>query len=763
MNNQESGSQRPEGGLNATASGAPQAGGPATFAGGAAGGGPAGGGDSPPTLLTFTVDDGIGLLRLGHPSEKIVVLNEGRMAALEKQLEFLTNQRSLKGLIITGASPGGFCAGADISAIDGVTDPATGEALARKGQSVFQKIADLPYPTVAAIQGACAGGGCELALACTHRIISAARESKIGLPEIKLGILPGFGGTQRLPRLVGIRKGLDLILKARLLSGEEARRAGLVDAVVGAAGTALPELEKALLVHAAGLITRGSKPSRQLPFVERFLTFNGLGRKIVRGKSEALVKKETKGLYPAPIRAIESVFYGLEHGLIAGLEQEARFLGELVVGSECKSLVHIYRVSESASKLGRSVAAELAALEVTVVGAGVMGAGIASSFLARDVPVTLQDSSPEALEKGRAHIQSTLGGRRGLSAEAKSALLQKLRIGSGKEPVREGARAIVIEAIVEDLGVKQKVLGEYASHVGPTGILATNTSSLSVSALADTLPNPERVVGIHFFNPAEKMPLVEVVRAKKTNEKTLVLAAAAVSHLGKYPIVVEDVPGFLVNRVLTPYLAEAGTMLSQGVAIRAIDKAALQFGMPMGPIRLLDEVGLDVAAKVQSVITEAYGDRMAGPAYAALLVQNGRLGKKNGRGFYKYEEGRESDDPSVLTLLGLPSRAEPWILESDLAMRLILPMVNEAVRCLDEGVAGMPGADAAGQIDLGTVMGTGFAPFRGGVLWYAESIGAAELRGLFDDLTKKYGKRFLPCDGIVRRAELGASFYQGLE
>ena len=711
------------------------------------------------SMVVLSEHGGVALLRLGGPGEKIVVLTERRMDALAKTLSAIAKRTDLLGLVIAGPEGGAFCAGADISVIRDIASAEQGTALARRGQEVFSLIASLGIVTVAAIRGACVGGGCELALACTHRVLLGSRDTKIGLPEVKLGILPGFGGTQRLPRLVGIRKAFELMLKGRLLSADEARRIGLASHIV-------PEHEATSIETVAIEIAAGKRrlTAPKLKTVDSLLTFTRIGRKLVRKAAESAVRQETKGFYPAPFRILEIACAGLELGITRGLELEARALGELVITEECKSLVHIFRISESASKIGKLLADEAAALPATVIGAGVMGAGIASCFLLKGNRVTLSDANPDALVRGKEHIRRGIDSRRGLSDEKKASLLQLLSTETSSSEANTTATSIderiVIEAVVENIDVKKQVLGGAANRITEGSILATNTSSLSVTEIAELLDHPSRVLGLHFFNPAEKMPLVEVVRAKQTDERSILLAAAVATHVGKYPIVVEDVPGFLVNRILTPYLAEAGTLLSQGLAMGVIDRAALQFGMPMGPIRLLDEVGLDVAAKVAVVIEHGYGLRMQGPNFAEQLVAAQRLGRKNGKGFYLYDGKKEINDPEVKGLLQLPSAPDARLRDEDTLDRLLLPMINEAVRCLDEGVAGATGIEAACQIDLGSVMGFGFPPFRGGVLRYAESRGAETLLKRLNDFVLRYGSRFQPADGIVARAASGTSFYQ---
>lgn len=703
----------------------------------------------------------LAIIRLGSEEERIAILTSTRMESLAEAIEEVRKKSGVRGLVITGASISGFCAGADINVINSVAEPAAGQQLAERGQEIFGILASCPFTTVAAVSGACVGGGCELALACDYRVLLDRSDTKIGLPEIKLGILPGFGGTQRLPRLVGLRQALDVILQGRVLPAGRALRMGLADKLVPADAEQpdndAPALEKTASDIALGKLTVSRK---KLGIVDRALTYTQFGRGFVRSRARAGVMKSTKGHYPAPPRALDVTVGGLAGDLAVGLREEAKALGELIVTPECKSLVHLYFLTENASKLGRAAQVEVEHADVAVVGGGVMGAGIAACFIGQGIPGVLIEPIEEARKKAAARVKGSLEKRRSLSEEEKREYLGRLKI---TEDLKAAGRAtVVIEAIIEDLEVKKELFLEVEQIVTDKTILASNTSSLSIRTLAQSLSDAGRVIGMHFFNPAEKMPLVEVVRGENTSERSVAYVSALIAKLGKYPVVVDDVPGFLVNRILSPYIAEAATLLSQGLSIDQIDKAALKFGMPMGPIRLLDEVGLDVVQKVKQIMTSAYGARMDSPDVLTALVSGGRLGKKSGRGFYQYDNGDEQVDEEVYSLIERSSVSSDSVRAAQIQDRLILSLVNEAVRCLDEGVAGVPGGEAAGQIDLATVMGMGFAPFRGGVLRYAESLGSAEVKKRLEAVAEQQGERFVPCEGIVRRAEEGKSFYEAL-
>jgi 3-hydroxyacyl-CoA dehydrogenase/enoyl-CoA hydratase/3-hydroxybutyryl-CoA epimerase len=685
-------------------------------------------------------ESGVAVLRLGHVGDALVTFDEQRMNSLKSKLEELGRSRPTA-LIIAPVSEEMFCAGADLKLIERVTDPAEGAKLAKIGQDIFAMIERLPFPTIAAISGPCVGGGCELALACRYRIITDSKNSSIGLPEIQLGILPGFGGTQRLPRLVGLPLALDVILAGKILKPQKALKIGLVDEIVPFA---------TLIGRAEALVVGSAKTKRRaLSLKDRFLTFTGIGRGLVAKQVGAKLRAQTKGFYPAPPKALEAAIAGLA-SRDGDYALEARYLGELVASRESKALVRIFFLNEGAKGIGKSGKKLVEGLSATVVGAGVMGAGIAGSLARSGMSVVLQDTDDAAVARGINHIKSGLERSSSLSPQEKSFIVNRVEPTS-KDSASTANSGVAIEAVFESMEVKKKLFSRLASVMSNESILATNTSSLSVSEIAKGLPNPERVIGMHFFNPVEKMPLVEIVRAERTNDKTVVMTAALAVKLGKSPIVVKDVPGFLVNRILTPYLCEAAFLVQEGVSITEIDKAATAFGMPMGPIRLLDEVGLDVAGHVVDIMVAGYGERMNSPNMSAKLAALGRKGRKTNSGFYDYVGDAVVPFPDLNQVLGITASVS--YSREQIQDRLLLRLVNEAVRCHDEGVAGYPGKDAVNQIDLGSVMGFGFPPFRGGLLFWAESIGAAEIYRKLSELHSKFGARFEPASGLKKRAE----------
>jgi 3-hydroxyacyl-CoA dehydrogenase/enoyl-CoA hydratase/3-hydroxybutyryl-CoA epimerase len=699
------------------------------------------------TSLRFT-EGGTAIIDLGSAEEHVVTLNAERLESLRANIAE-ARAKLAKGLVIIGPSEGMFCAGADISLIGSVTSQSEGEHLASLGQKVFDEIEALSIPTVAAISGPCVGGGCELALACKYRIISNSPKSLIGLPETKLGIIPGFGGTQRLPRLIGLPAALDIILAGKTLRAKKAKDIGLADEMVG-----YDKLLDTAIKVASGALKLKRKP---IGFVNNFLTFSAIGRSIVENKTKKLLAKQTKGFYPAPPTALNAATYGLKNGQAAGMKYEAAQLGRMIVSPESKALVNLFFLSEGAKGLGKSARSEIKGLFGAVIGAGTMGAGIAEILAQSEHRVILHDKSEESINKGLALIRKDISKISYLSESEKNLILNRVERHDQDAPVY-GSVNFVVEAVFEDMNLKKKILGDMSKKVRNDAIIATNTSSLSVTEIASAIDKPERVIGMHFFNPVPKMPLVEIIRAEQSSPKTIAMTAALATKLGKFPIVVNDVPGFLVNRILFPYLNEAMYMVMDGYNIVDIDKAALKFGMPMGPLRLLDEVGLDVGGHVAEIMHNGYGERMAAPPLAALMDKAGRKGRKNGKGFYDYNGKEETPFAGLRTTLNITKTPPPVNYEA-MAERLLFNMINEAVRCLDEGVAGQPGKEAANQVDLGSVMGFGFPPFRGGILFYADTVGAAKLHEKLEQLAKDFGPRFTPWQGIAARIKSGKNFH----
>lgn len=724
-------------------------------------------------------DDGVGYVVFDDPARGHNVLTEDVLGALDAAVaraEEAVAAGELAVLLIRSEKPGSFIAGADVNSIAHVGDAAAGADGARAGQAVFSRIAALAVPTVAALDGVCLGGGTELALACDYRVAADHSTTRIGLPEVQLGILPAWGGTTRLPRLVGLRAALDLMLSGKPATVSKARRIGLVDQVFPA-----PQFQERSLAFARkhaflpGNGPKGGGPKgdgrrradharakgkpkrRSRGILAWMLDGTRPGRAIVLRTARKQVMKRTGGRYPAPLKILDVVRRGFGRSVADSMEMEAAAAGELVVSPVCKNLLFLFRLRERARKGPWSEGGRAKAVDrIAVIGAGVMGGGIAQIAAYRGISARMKDIRHEAVAAGLAFVRSVFDEevkRRKLrSREAR----QKMALVSGTlDYGGVGQAGLVVEAVVERMDVKRQVLAETEAVMDPDAVLATNTSSLSVDEMATGLSRPEKFGGMHFFNPVHRMPLVEVVRGSRTHPDTVETIAALAVRLGKVPVVTADGAGFLVNRILGACLNEAGHMLDEGLDARAIDRAWTDFGMPMGPYRLIDEVGIDVVNHAGATLAEAFGER-AFPAPALVaLGKSGRLGRKGGRGFYQYPKGKPPRfDPSVYADMAISAGRSPAA-ASAVQDRLVLAMVNEAGRALEEGIVA-----SAGDVDLGMVMGTGFPPFRGGLLKYADDRGTGDVLAELKRLEQRYGGRFAPCAVVRQLGDSGGSFHQ---
>lgn len=693
-------------------------------------------------------DDGTAHLVADHPSRKLNVLDLDALASLESALTTL-EAAPPRGLLVRSAKPGSFIAGADLGVLARVTSEAEVEAYVRRGQAAYARLAALSCPTLAVIDGVCLGGGLELALACDSRLAADEPRTRIGLPEVQLGLLPAWGGTTRLPRLVGVPAALDLILAGRQLDARRAEKLGLVARAVPAAW-----LDTRARDHLEALIARPAERRRDRhrprTVLDAFLSGTTAGRALALSQARRGVLARTGGRYPAPLAVIDVLDHTLGRPLEEGFAAEARQAPRLICGDVCKNLVRIFQMSEDAKRAPVVNDASLRAAEVrhlVVAGGGVMGAGIAELAARQGVRVRLREVRPEALQKAMATVYALARDRARRRREGARGIEDVMsRLSPTLELTGLAHADFAIEVVVEDPEVKRRVFAELEVRVPPTALLATNTSSLSVDALAEGLRHPERFVGFHFFNPVHRMPLVEVVRGARTSDAALVSAVGFARRLGKTPVVVKDSPGFVVNRVLMPYLREALHLLEEGYTVRDLDAAMRRFGMPMGPFEVLDEVGLDVAAKAAGVLTRAFPTRMTTSAVLDRMVEAGRLGRKTGRGFLLHRGRRRRADETLGALLRLPAARRPASLEP-LAERMALAMVNESARCLEEGIVDGPEA-----IDLALVFGAGFPPFRGGPLRHADEVGVERVVERLRALAAEQGPRFEPCALLVERA-----------
>ncbi|HUF12516.1 MAG TPA: 3-hydroxyacyl-CoA dehydrogenase NAD-binding domain-containing protein [Longimicrobiales bacterium] len=695
------------------------------------------------TTVRLDVAAGLAEVVFDNPAGKAVVLTSDVMRRLDgilSEIEGLARAGDVRAVVFRSAKDGMFVAGVNVDEIADVTDRDEARDKARQGQQLFRRVDHLPVPSVAAIDGTCLGGGTELALACTWRIASDRRETKIGLPEVRLGIIPGFGGTTRLPRLIGLPAALDLILTGRTLDARRAQRVGLID----------ERVHPSILLRRARELAReaaaGQRPDRSLPLTQRLMA--GPARKLVLRKARAGVMKETRGAYPAPLRALRVIDEGLGRSVDRQLALEADAVAELVPTGVSKNLIHVFHLMEDAKKAAPS--ADPQPVErVGVLGAGVMGGGIAQLLAYNSVGVRLKDIQEQALGLGLRHARElfdkAVKSRRMQRREADQAMN---RISPTLEYSGFGSLDLVIEAVVERMDVKKSVLREVEGRVDAECVLTSNTSSLSITEMAAALERPERFAGMHFFNPVHRMPLVEVVRGERTSDETVATVFRLARDLGKTPIIVRDGPGFLVNRLLAPYLNEAGWLLSEGASIEQVDRVMVEFGMPMGPFRLLDEVGLDVARHAAETMHASFGERFRPSPPLAALARLDRLGRKGDSGFYVYEDGREKGvDGSIYAALGSDVPTERRKMNDEtIRTRLLYPMVNEAARVLEDGIV-----RNAGDVDLGLITGTGFPPFRGGLLRWADTIGLHNIAQRLGHWKSQHGPRFAPAPSLKDR------------
>ena len=701
-------------------------------------------------------DDGIAVVTIDLPGESQNVLNRALMEEAVQCADTLDEDDSIKGVIFISGKPGSFIAGADIDMLRSCTSAAEVTELSRAGQAFMDRIANFRVPVVAAIDGSCLGGGLELALACHGRVCTDSGKTALGVPEVMLGLLPGSGGTQRLPRQVGIQAALDMALTGKQIVPAKARRMGLVDDVVPA-----PILEDAAVKRVKELQEKQRGNKRRRSWMDTFLEGNPIGRRVVFDQARKQAQKRSRGNYPALPRIIECVEAGMNQGVEKGLELEAKRFGELAMTPQARQLMNIYFATTAIKKdTGTDADAVPRTVQrVAVLGAGLMGAGIAFVTTNKaELPVRLKDVKVEGLNKGMQHINGEIQAKvKRRSLTPFEADVQLNRVTPTLDYSGFNGIDMAIEAVFEDLDLKQRMVRDVETHGGEGTIFATNTSSIPITRIAEGAERPHNVIGMHYFSPVEKMPLLEVIATEHTDPEVIATTVDVGRRQGKTVIVVKDGAGFYVNRILAPYINEACHMLSEGVPIDRIDETMLNFGFPVGPFALLDEVGLDVTAKVAPILHDAFGDRMKPVAEANKMIEDGRYGKKSDKGFYKYGgnkkkgSGKEVDN-SVYSLLGVdPSNQAP---ADDIIDRTLLLMVNEAARCWDEGVI-----RTLRDGDIGAVFGIGFPPFRGGPFRYMDARGIRETVERLQDLQAKHGERFAPAPILERMASSGETFH----
>ncbi|MFA6917061.1 MAG: 3-hydroxyacyl-CoA dehydrogenase NAD-binding domain-containing protein [Parachlamydiales bacterium] len=707
--------------------------------------------------------DGIALLTFNLPNEKVNKFNLAILAELDELIDTIAKDSSIKALKIVSGKDDVFIAGADLHSFEpAFDDPSIAEKIINTGHRVFNKLSSLPFPTIAVIHGACLGGGLEFVLSCTYRIVSDHPKTLLALPEVNLGIFPGWGGTQRLPRLVGLTEGLNMILTGKMVPAVKAYKAHLADAIF-----AWQFLQPKADEFIKQILTSEGKKKvldrrQQLSFVNKLMQNNPLGRSFVFYQSKKAVLEKTHGHYPAPLIALDVIKNTYTLPLNEGLKKEAdTFIAKIPEGfANAPDLISLFFTQEAAKK-ETGAPENIKGKEITssaVIGAGTMGAGIAWLLADHNIFVRLKDVSWDLVGKGIGFARGYFN--KGVKAKKITCydLDRRFQLISGSIDYSGFDHAeIIIEAATENLELKKKIFQEVEANVKPDAIIASNTSSLTIEEMSEGMQHPERFVGMHFFNPVNKMPLVEVVAGKHSSPQAIASTVSLCRKLGKTPLVVGDCHGFLVNRIFMQGANEVMLMLEEGYSWDELKNQVLNYGMPMDPFELADEVGNDVSYKVGKTFEKAYGERMRPAKILQLMTEKQLYGKKNGKGFYIYQGSKKTQNPEINDLIKQVGRKQPNNYNEDIIPRFIYGMVNEASRCLEEGIISRPDF-----LDLGLIMGIGFPPFRGGLLRYADKVTPQNIVATLRRLETQQGSRFKPSNLLVKKAESNTLFYPPL-
>jgi len=716
---------------------------------------PAGPGTNTVAIRT-DLRDGVAVVTLDLPNEPVNKINRAVKDEMHALLDRLDADPNVVAAVLISGKPDTFIAGADIEEFTQLPDAAAAERLSRDGQALVELFEKSRIPFVAAIHGACMGGGLETALACTWRIATDHPKTVLALPEVQLGLIPGAGGTQRLPRLIGVRAALDMILTGKNVRAKKALATGLVDEMVH------PAILERVAVQRARELAEGKRKRvrRNGGMAGLALDDNPIGRGIVFRKAREATLAKTHGNMPAPIAAIDAMEAGYGKGIAAGYREEARLFGEMAATNVSKELIYLFFATTALKKdtglPPGHVATPQPIDKLGILGAGFMGAGIASVAVQQGTLVRLKDADWPRIAKGVAAINAVVKERLAKRQITKVQYGDMMSLVGGTVDYTGFASCdLVIEAVFEDLAVKQTVLREAEHVMKPSAIFATNTSTIPIARIAEASERPERVLGMHFFSPVHKMPLLEVIVTPETADEVTASTVAYGKKLGKTVIVVRDGPGFYVNRILSPYVTEAGRLLDEGVAVDAIDSALVDFGFPVGPINLIDEVGLDVAGKSGQIMFEAFGARFTPPESIRKVIDAGRLGRKSKSGFYFYDAAgkKGSVDQTVYEIFS-PNRPRGTLAAEEIQRRTVYAMLNEAARCLADGIIRSP-RDG----DVGAVFGIGFPPFRGGPFRYMDTIGIDTLVEQLDELNDRFPGRFEPAPILVQMARARTTFH----
>ncbi len=704
--------------------------------------------------LSFPESD-IALLTFDDPKKGANILSSHVLEELSKHLDSLENRTDLAGLVIRSGKPGMFIAGADLREFAASFDVPKSEVadMCNRGRKVFQRLSNCPFVTVAAIDGICVGGGAELAIWCDRRILADDPKTQFGFPEVKLGLFPGWGGTARSSRIIGLGNAVEMVTSGESIDARTAYKMGLASDFV----------TPAALQEAAIRLVRAEHRSKQ--YLEDRKRWGGpvdideteLG--FLGATASAVIQQQTKGHYPAPMAALEVMLGAAGSDIDSACAAEAEGMAALFGSPVNRALINVFFLTDRNKKdtgVDCPNVPTRPIKSVAVIGSGIMGQGIAAANLRRDVPVAMTDAIPKALATAVQKILEEVSyNRQTKGPDPKRAVKYAALLNATTTDAELAACDLVIEAVVENPDVKRQVFARLEPQLRDDAILASNTSTIPITQLAQGLKHPQRVCGIHFFNPVRKMPLVEVIRGKQSSDETIASAVAYAKSIGKSPIVVNDGPGFLVNRLLFPYMNESIELLLDGAEMSAIDRAARNFGMPMGPIALFDVVGLDTAFYAGRVMYDAFPDRVVVSPVVPALIKAGRLGQKSGAGFFAYPGGKErgEPDPALKPMLEPMLRGKKKFSEEELTTRLFMPMLLEATRVLADKIV----RDVR-DVDLGLIFGLGFPPFKGGLLFWADTLGAAKII----EMIKPYeslGDRWKPTPLLLEMARTGKKFY----
>jgi 3-hydroxyacyl-CoA dehydrogenase / enoyl-CoA hydratase / 3-hydroxybutyryl-CoA epimerase len=705
------------------------------------------------SALTLTVEDGVGIVVFDLPDAPLNIISRGVKNEFIALFQRLEADPSINAAVLISGKPDSFIAGADIEEFLEWRTAAQAESASREGHALLDRLENLRTPVVAAIHGACLGGGLEAALACAWRVATDHPKTVLAVPEVQIGLFPGAGGTQRLPRTVGLQAALDMILTGKNIRAKKALQTGLIHDLVH------PAILRDIAIQRARELAAGTRKRnarvRRGGLKNALLDENPIGRSLVMRRAREEVLKKTRGNYPAPLAALDAVAAGYQ-GRDHGFREEARLFGEMATTSVCRELIFLFFATSALKKEevpGAGSPQKVSRLGI--LGAGFMGSGIASVAVQHGTMVRLKDADLARVGKGIAAIRDVLKDRLTRKQISRQEMADQMSLVGGTIDYTGFETVdLVIEAVFEDLKVKHAVVREVEEVLREDAIVASNTSTIPITLIAQASRRPERLLGMHFFSPVHRMPLLEVIPTSGTKAEVVGTAVAWGREIGKTVIVVKDAPGFYVNRILAPYLNEAGALLDAGASIESIDEAMEKFGFPVGPFTILDEVGLDIASKSGAILHQAFGERMAPSQAMRAIVNAGRVGRKGKSGFYLYDaDGKKgSVDTTVYSQLSNPTRSS--FPAEEIQQRCALALVNEAARTLEEGIV-----RSARDGDIGAVFGIGFPPFRGGPFRWIDAVGVSKVVDALEDLSARYAPRFTPCDLLVSMARRGERFY----